>query len=367
MRLFRTLSSILLLLLLSVHSFSEEYGGELTDAREEGDFHLESLYRQRMEGVLGSQTDILDRTRLNRMVFMESVPLPEDIFFSDSISVLRNDGDDLWLGSRSGDIARYSLSERRWKSLIRGQESLAIRTVQTIEADGERIWFLSYGSVGLYSKRHDRLIYLDIPDEQSFRGLQSSVVMGSGLITGTQGRGLRRIRLDGYSSIQETSSLRNVTYLEKLGNSEFLAGTEEDGLYIVDTRFRIRDAGRNSRQLSAVRTVLGDPGGVMIGGTYGNGLFKLVRQGERYDIVLIHSRAPWITDGAENSGYFFFSTLGQGLAVVDRESLDIRYFGISEGLGGLDLSSVVYVEPYIICAVQGQGLVIIHEDFFKTY
>ncbi|MDC7238917.1 MAG: hypothetical protein PQJ50_01025, partial [Spirochaetales bacterium] len=88
--------------------------------------------------------------------------------------------------------------------------------------------------------------------------------------------------------------------------------------------------------------------------------------GEGYDIVFLNSRSSWITDGAENRDFYFFTTLGQGLMAVDKKSLAIRYYGISEGLGGLDLSSLVYLEPYIICAVQGQGLVIIHEDFFTT-
>ena len=34
--------------------------------------------------------------------------------------------------------------------------------------------------------------------------------------------------------------------------------------------------------------------------------------------------------------------------------------------GALDISEVEYSPPYLICAVQEQGLVIIHENFFTA-
>ncbi|MBF9017239.1 MULTISPECIES: hypothetical protein [unclassified Oceanispirochaeta] len=331
-----------------------------------GDYLKESNLRTVLEELLFSETDPLSRTALKRLLYQELIELPDDIFFDKHISALAADGDDLWMGSRSGDIARYSLSEKSWKSFIRGQDSLAIKTMQTILPDHERIWFLSYGSVGVYSKRHSRLIYLDIPDEKDYRGLQSGIVVGTGLITGTQSRGLRRIRLDSQSVLPLASDLRNVTFLQALDDQRILAGSEEDGLFILDRSFNASAAGQNSRQLSAARAVLGDSRSRMIAGSYGGGLYKLVRQGDKYDIVLLNSRTRWITGGVELPEHFCFSTLGQGLLVMEKESLEISYLGISEGLGGLDMSSIAYVEPYIICAVQEQGLVKIHEDLFRT-
>ncbi|MDC7232007.1 MAG: hypothetical protein PQJ58_02155 [Spirochaetales bacterium] len=338
----------------------------LLDSRNKGDFLTEEGIRKTLETDLAHETDSLNRTALKRLLYMESIALPENIFFDTDISSMTVVDDDLWLGSRSGDIARYSLSERQWKSYARGQESLSIRTVQAILPDRERIWFLSYGSVGVYSRRHDRIVSLPVPDEKEFRGLQSAVVMGSGLIAGTQSKGLRRIRLDSQSVLPRPGDLRNITYLQFMDREQLLAGTEENGLYILDRFYNARPAGSGSSQLSAVRVLLGDPSDSMIAGSYGGGLYKLVREGASYDIVLLNSRARWITGGVELSGLYCFSTLGNGLLVMDKEARNIRSLGISEGLSGLDLSSAAYVAPFIICAVQGQGLIKIHEDIFRT-
>lgn len=348
--------------------FSVDFSVEeelLLKYRMNGDFQKETHLKAVLENQLLLETDMLHKTALKRLLYQELIELPEDLFFDQQVSSMAVDEDDIWIGSRNGDIARYSLSEREWKSYIKGQETLAIRTVQTIIPEDEKIWFLSYGSVGLYWKRYNRLISLPVPDEQEYRGLQSGIVVGSGLIAGTQSRGLRRIRLDSQSVLPHTSDLRNITFLQALEGERLFAGSEEQGLYVLDRNFNASSAGPNSEQLSAVRAVLGDPKTEMIAGSYGGGLYKLVRQGDEYDIVLLNSRSRWITGGVELRNYYCFSTLGQGLLILSKDNLRVSYYGISEGLGGLDLNSIVYIEPYLICAVQGQGLVKIHEDIFE--
>lgn len=368
---FSLFSTLLILLSFQIVQFctADEIsrdGELLLEYRAAGDFLKESNLRIKLEKQLMTERDPLNRTALKRVLYQESIELPDTVFFDKYISSMAVDGDDLWMGSRNGDIARYSLSEKTWKSIIKGEETLAIRTVQTILPDNERIWFLSYGSVGVYSKRHGRMVSLDIPDDKDYRGLQSGILVGTGLIAGTQSGGLRRIRLDTQSVLPGASNLRNVTFLQALDSQRILAGSEENGLFILDRSFTASPAGKNSRNLSAARTVLGDYKTWMIAGTYGSGLYKLVRQGDTYDIVLLNSLSRWITGGVELPEHFCFSTLGQGILVLNKKSLEISYYGISEGLGGLDLSSIAYVEPYLICAVQGQGLVKIHENLFRT-
>ena len=103
---------------------------------------------------------------------METVSYPEEIVFDPSISAMLADGDDIWIGSRSGDIARYSLPSDAGTLWCAGRESLAIRAVQQISAEGEHIWFLSYGAVGVYSRRQNKYFALDIPDRKSFAGFK---------------------------------------------------------------------------------------------------------------------------------------------------------------------------------------------------
>ena len=143
--------------------------------------------------------------------------------------------------------------------------------VQSIQAEPEMIWFLSYGSVSIYSKRYDRFIQLPIPDDKEYRGLQSAVLMGQGLISGTQNSHLRRIRLDSQSVIHQSPPLRNITFLKEINEGRLLAGTELDGLFILDRFFQPQPLTENNRKTSAVRAVLGDPSVAMVAGSYGAG------------------------------------------------------------------------------------------------
>ena len=125
-------------------------GDDLDDFRESlktGDYSRTEYLRTVLQEKLESEEDPLLRTGIKRTLFQEHVPFPDELIYDASVSAMLADGDDIWIGSRSGDIARYSLSERRWTVLVRGEESLAIRAVQSILAEGEHIWFLSYGSV----------------------------------------------------------------------------------------------------------------------------------------------------------------------------------------------------------------------------
>ncbi|MDA3957272.1 hypothetical protein, partial [Oceanispirochaeta sp.] len=173
-------------------------------------------------------------------------------------------------------------------------------------------------------------------------------------------------RMDSQSVIHQNPPLRNITFLKELSMGQLLAGTELDGLFILDSHFQPMPLSENNRQTSAVRSVLGDSSGRMIAGSYGAGLFQLVRKGEEYDIVFLRTAAKWITDGVEIRHYYCFSTLGQGLILFDKETLQSRFFGIEDGLAGLDINAMVYVEPYLICAAQGQGLIKIHEHYFEA-
>ncbi len=355
---------ILFLTALSVPGRADEMS-EFRMSLEQGDYLRADYLRTVLGKKLETIEDPLLRTGMKRALYLEHVSLPEDLIYDHAVSSMLADGDDLWLGSRSGDIARYSLSERRWTSFVRGQESLAIRAVQSIIVQGEHVWFLSYGSVGVYSKRQNRFFSLDIPDRKEYRGLQSAIVEGRGLICGTQSSGLRRIRLDGQSLIRQEPPLENITFLQRQSDGRVLAGSEEQGLFVLDRLFRASPVVQNSRLTAAARAVLGTVS-EMIVGTYGGGIVRLKREERGYRTIISDYSSRWITDGVELPGLYCFSTLGQGLLVLGRDDSEKRYYGIEDGLSALDISAVEYASPFLICAVQEQGLNIIHEKFFKT-
>ena len=336
---------------------------ELDKALERGNYHRVLILKNEILAKLDIEKDPLIRTVLKRALWVESVPFTGSGVFDPFISALQVVDDDVWIGSRSGDIARYSLSERKWFLLQEGAPSLAIRSVNAIETDRDRIWFLSYGSVQMYDLRTSRLYRADLPDSAAYRGMQSLSMLGRGVLVGTQGTGLRRILLR-EETVLSYPSLKNVSFLKQFDRDTLYAGTEEHGLFLINLSGEIVPAVSNNRRTSGVRTLLPLKESYLAG-SYGNGLFLLEKQNSSYIYQKIYSPALWITGGTETSSGYCFSTLGNGLIYMDRSDLSQYFAGIEEGLPTLDFTSIGYSAPYFICGTQDQGLLVVHEDFFK--
>ena len=335
----------------------------LEAARGKGDFQQVRLLSRQMESLLAAEEDPVVRTLYNRALWVQRISLIGSGFFDYNISALKADGDDIWFGSRSGDIGRYSLSERKWLILQEGSPSLAIRSVNAIETDRRRVWILSYGSLMVFDKRTGEPYLTDLPDHRNYRGMQSLTLLGRGVLVGTQASGLRRI-LPAEETVLSLPELRNVSFFRQVNPELLFAGTEENGLFLLDNSFHIRECTDNNRRTGAVRSLLDYRGG-FLGGSYGNGLFVLRDVNDTYEYEKLPIIAKWITDGVETEKGYCFSTLGNGLIYLEKQDLKIHSAGIEEGLPSLDITAVDYAAPYLICGTQGQGLLIVHENFFK--
>ncbi len=336
---------------------------ELETAVENGNYHRILSLRNEILGSLEKEKDPLIRTVLKRALWIDGISFTGSGVFDPFISSLKVVDDDVWIGTRSGDIARYSLSERQWFLLQQGAPSLAIRSVNAIEADRDRIWFLSYGSVHMYDRRTGRLFRADLPDSVAYRGMQSLSMLGRGVLVGTQGQGLRRILLREETNLSYPD-LKNVSYLKQMDDDTLYAGTEEHGLFLVDRAGKILPAVENNRRTSGVRVLIPMENG-LLAGSYGNGLFLLEKTGNRFDYSKIYTAAHWITGGSATARGYCFSSLGNGLIYMDGNDMSLHFAGIEEGLPTLDYTSIDYSAPYLICGTQDQGLLVVHEDFFK--
>lgn len=333
----------------------------LQEARRTGRVHEASLAARGLMQLLEEEEDPFVRVAIRRALWIQEISLSGSGLFDFTISALACDGDDIWIGTRSGDIARYSLSERRWMLLRKGAPSLAVRSVNAILAEEERIWFLSYGSALIWDKRRSRALPVDLPDHASYRGMQSLLPWGEGVLIGTQGRNLRRVSPAGHE-VFPAPALRNVSYLARRPDGRIWAGTEGQGLFLSDPAGAFRPFGKDDRRSSAVRALFPLPQG-FLAGSYGGGLFLMDSEGAPLAEGAF-SEAPWVTDGCETAGGYCFSTLGNGLIYREKGSGAYRSFGIPEGLSALDLTGLEYAPPYLIAATQSRGVWIVHENFF---
>ncbi len=338
---------------------------ELEISRKRGDFAREEGLLEELEGTIREREKGYVRTFYERRLYHKEILLPEGVFYSTNVSALTLDSSDLWVGTRGGDLARYSLPEQTWRSYRRGEAALTIRTIQDIVVGERGLWILHYGGISYIDKRRDQEISLAIPLGEEFRGIQRGILLQGELLAGTQVAGVHRIGPQGRELLAPSRQVRNISYLgEDAGG--LLVGTSLKGeLYRLNgerglQRVASGAALRNTRVLLPLEDGF-------LGGSYGYGLFQLLPRGEIYDYKEIPSASKWITAGVSLDGIYIFATLGEGLVILRKGEYDVKYYGIAEGLRGVNITALAYGSPYVVGAVQGRGLIRIHERFFREF
>ncbi|KKK97700.1 hypothetical protein LCGC14_2650140, partial [marine sediment metagenome] len=131
---------------------------------------------------------------LERKLLLKEIS-PALLGLSDNnISAIEVDGDDLWIGTWNGGLARYSLSNKEARVFRTGGKSLTPNSVRSIEITPDRVWVGSYQKLSVYSKVDSS--WKIIPE---FSGANSTRIetikaIDDTLYIGTLGRGLWRLK-----------------------------------------------------------------------------------------------------------------------------------------------------------------------------
>jgi len=255
----------------------------------------------------------------------------------DNISALFIDNDDVWAGTWTGGVIRFSEPLNNSTVWDPGVPSLGVRTVNRIARFDNAIWIVRYAAIERFDLRTGQWSVLsDLPANER---LQDLLIHNSRLYLATLGHGLWVRENQIWRNIPEPGLFIN--RLEKGEKGEILVATMDRGLFIYKpaSKLWIQPPSTFLRNVNVTSMLRSDS--LILGGTYGSGAF--IWDSADASIRLIDERLLgdlWVLAVAEIGKHFHFATFGAGLKSWHSEENRWIAIGIEEGLPSVDIASL---------------------------
>lgn len=281
-----------------------------------------------------------------------------------NISVIRVDGDDLWIGTWNGGISRYSISRQKATVFETGGESLIPRTVRSIEVTPTRVWIGTYQGLYQYTKSSSNWQKTGFFDEK----VEALCDVQGTLYVGTLGGGLWRSRGETWEKIRQGVLPGQFVNSLAVQDDHLLIGTLNLGLVMMSLKTgRIFSFDSINPDLRArnVITLLPDNEDTLWIGTYGEGLYRWERgenKIEHFSKASGEIADDWVLCAVQAESGLYFGTFGGGVSRFVPESDLWERIGLRQGLSALDISSVTYAAPNLFFGTLGAGLSVLDES-----
>jgi len=329
---------------------------ELTLYHEKNPRSARSYFRRIQPRNLAPADRLLYTTMRVRLVW-DSISAAELGLADSNVSALRTDGDDLWVGTWNGGVARWSVSSG--KSAAFPSPAFA----RSIAVTDRRVWVAAADGLAWYGKATARWGFSD-----AWKGLAVAEIAGD-LYAGTLGDGLLRLAGEGWERVSDGELPgRFVTCIAGgPDGASVLVGTMTLGLIVID---RASGAMRGLDQIIPaftarnVTSVLTDAEGRVWIGTYGEGLFLwMPDEGtvRRFSRETGEIGDDWVLAICETARALYFGTFGAGVSALDTSRGAWRRFGIADGLASRDVTAIAAREPYVFFGTLGAGVSVYDE------
>jgi tetratricopeptide (TPR) repeat protein len=282
-----------------------------------------------------------------------------------NVSSLSVDGDDVWVGTWNGGVARYSLSGRTSDPFPLPPFSRAIAS------SDRRIWIGTTAGLSWYGKGTGRWGTETDPASDHPYSIQVLRSTPGGLYVGTLGDGLFRQDDGGWTPIADGSLPgKFVTALaEDPARGRLLIGTMNIGLVILDLK-----SGAMSTLSEAIpsftseniTTILRARDGTIWLGTYGEGLARWEPDRGRVQRFTRESGPQlgdnWILSSCETDRALYFGSFGGGVSILSKADGSWRRAGIRDGLASMDVAAIAWKAPQVFFGTLGGGVSVYDED-----
>jgi tetratricopeptide (TPR) repeat protein len=325
---------------------------------QEGDRDGARAYFRRIEQASLPSTDAAVYKTLSKRLSWDFFSGSSLGLGDENISAIKADGDDIWMGTWNGGVARYSIASGEIVSY-----PLAAAMSRCIEVADRRVWVGTAEGLSWFSKAASRWDSVEEFSSPEALKVQALSYCGEDLYAGTLGSGLFRLRGGAWERVDLHGLPGNfITSLHaEPGNRRLFIGTMTMGLFIYDL-----SAGRISclwdehpeYDGANVTSILQDKSGRTWIGTYGDGLYMLPRDGGK---VRHFTRAggeiadDWVLSACETPMGIYFGSFGGGVSVLDRGG-GWRRIGLAEGLPSLDITAIAAGGPYLFFGTLGAGV-----------
>jgi len=333
------------------------------------DYNLARNYFKQIKIPFTAKEELAAYDLLKRRLAWESIT-PEAIGAGDgNISAIAVDGDDLWIGTWNGGVARYSYSTGKIRLFKEGVNSITDNSILAIAVEKKRIWVGTYNGLAFYSKTDSS--WHTIEKFGKVHPGKISVIknIGDEVYAGTLGNGLWKYGKNSWKRVGDEKIPGNyILCLEEVGNELYL-GTMTQGICILD---RNRGTFKNLDQVVPeftprnITMLLADNAGRLWIGTYGSGL---VLWDKRTSALAYYSKKSgeigddWVLCGISSAQGIYFGTFGGGAAFFAFKDESWHTLGIAEGLTSRDVAALACSGPVVYFGTLGAGIAVYREVF----
>jgi len=286
---------------------------------------------------------------LERKLLLKEIS-PALLGLSDNnISAIEVDGDDLWVGTWNGGLARYSLSNKETRVFRAGGKSLTPNSVRSIEITPDRVWIGSYQELSVYLKVDSSWkITPEFSGANSTR-IETIKAIDNTLYIGTLGRGLWRLKNNSWERLN-TGPLPGdfINCLENIGSLLYI-GTMNLGVVSLDIEtgfFSAFDRINPGVEARNITMLLAQGMDTLWIGTYGRGLYQWQ---EKNNQIMHYSKSSgqiaddWVLSGVKTERALYFGTFGGGISFIFLNSGKWQRIGLNQGLPSMDISVLAYL------------------------
>ncbi len=289
----------------------------------------------------------------------------------ENISVLTCDGNDLWIGTWNGGLARYNMYRNETKVFKAGRVSIVPRTIRAIQVIGQNVWIGSYDGLSYYSKRSGKWYNVKTFNKLNRISVEAIERVGSKVYVGTLGKGLWVLSLNAYLNIPREEKWKKIDiggalkFINCMASYKnyLIIGTMDKGVFFFDTE---NDELTNLATLSVdfkpvnITTLLIENDDSLWIGTYGKGLFNWNPKTNELKIFTKENGMlsdDWVLGSGKGERFLYFGTFGGGVMAFDRIKKEFKVFTLESGLDSMDISSVAVLNSNIVAfGTLGMGI-----------
>ncbi len=315
---------------------------------------------------------------LERKLLLKEIS-PALLGLSDNnISAIEVDGDDLWVGTWNGGLARYSLSNKETRVFSDGGKSLTPNSVRSIEITPDRVWIGSYQELRVYSKVDSSWKIIPEFSAANSTRIETIKAIDDTLYIGTLGRGLWRLRNNSWERLNSGPLPGDfINCLENIGSLLYI-GTMNLGVVLLDIEpietgsetgsFSTFDRINPGVEARNITMLLSQGMDTLWIGTYGKGLYNWQEKSNK----LVHYckssgqiADDWVLSGVKTERALYFGTFGGGISFIFlNSSSKWQRIGLNQGLPSLDISVLAYLPSPVgslFAGTLGGGVVELNE------
>ena len=312
--------------------------------------------------------DAADTHRELARALMWSYLTPRQLGLNDAnISAIATDGDDVWVGSWTGGLARFTRSTGQRTVFREGPRALLSLRVRDIETVDGYIWVGTDRGLSVYALASSRWRHeLTIGDEQEPVPLAAIASAGDAVYAGTLGQGLWRDDGSGWSRIEGALPGLFITALQVVGDTLWI-GTIDLGLVALDlTSGAVGSFDEINPDLGPqnVTAIVPDAAGALWITTFGAGVYRWQPEANRIShFSVAGGQLPddWVLSGAAGENGVFFGTFGGGVARYSQPDGTWTVIRLAHGLPSLNVAVVTAARGNIYFGTLGGGVAVLSE------